>query len=118
MFSSARALVARVALPALGSILLVSVAAAASGTFSLFGDATVQPGTPGSVKLTSDSSPGYGGIDYQPAGTLKFEDLHVLSTTFQTEADDDCNAGSPRFQVNIDNKNLFVYIGQAPNWNC
>jgi len=108
---------------ALASLMAVSTAFAASG-YSLFGDAEiVSPGnsSPHAVQLRSDSSPGYGGIDFSiPSGT-KFSDLSTLATDYKFESDDSCGGGSPRFQVNVQvpsdgEKNIFVYIGPPPSY--
>jgi hypothetical protein len=74
------------------------------------------------IQLRSDATvaPGYGGIDYTvPAGTT-FADLQILSTDYNV-TNDDCKAGSPRFQINVDTgaggiKNIFAYIGPPPSF--
>ena len=76
-----RPFAAPVALSLLGSILAVSVAWAASGSFSLFGGATTANG---SVKLVSNTSNGptnddASGIAYTPSGSLTVNDLGNLS---------------------------------------
>jgi hypothetical protein len=117
-----------VAFAAFGLLLAnVAVPAYAANGYSLFGEASiVSGGNPGNaVKLTSDSDPGYGGIDYTvPSGTT-FADLQTLSTDYKFENDDSCGGGSPRFQVAVedpvsgDTGNIQVYLGTAPNYtNC
>jgi hypothetical protein len=43
---------------------------------------------------------------------LTFGDIDRLSTKFNV-TDDDCGAGSPRFQIRVDGKNVFVALGPA-----
>jgi hypothetical protein len=43
---------------------------------------------------------------------LTFGDIRHLSTKFNV-TDDDCGAGSPRFQIAVDGKNVFVALGPA-----
>jgi hypothetical protein len=101
----------------------IGVASASHGGFHLFGDAQiVTGGNPGNaVQIRSDTSPGFGGIDFDvPAGTT-FDEFTSLATDYKFEADDSCGGGSPRFQVNMDSGagdtgNIHVYIGPPPNY--
>ncbi|MHB8577731.1 MAG: hypothetical protein ACYDCQ_20655, partial [Dehalococcoidia bacterium] len=111
----------RAAAIAVGVIALLALAGlsgarvlAAAGTFSLFDDATQ---TANGVQLRSapPPAPGDGGVNYTPTPTFTFAQLTVLSTDFQV-LHGDCAAGSPRFQINIDGKNVFVYLGPSPNF--
>jgi hypothetical protein len=92
----------------------------AAGGYSLFGDATLfHPGNSSStaVQLRSSTlvSPGYGGIDFDvPAGTT-FADVQNLATDYNLTAAS-CAGGAPRFQINVDGVNAFVYIGPYPNY--
>jgi hypothetical protein len=43
---------------------------------------------------------------------LTFGDIDRLSTKFNV-TDDDCGAGSPRFQIRVDGKNVFVALGPS-----
>jgi hypothetical protein len=100
------------------SAVVVGVApAAAAGGFSLFGDATfVRPGfaSPTAVQLRSIGS-SFGGIDFAiPAGTT-FGQIQNLSADYQFTVAS-CGGGAPRFQINVDGKNAFVYIGPPPNY--
>ena len=94
--------------------------AIAAGGYSLFGDATlVHPGNNSAtaVQLRSAGT-SYGGIDFSiPAGTT-FADIQNLATDYKFTAGS-CGGGAPRFQINIDGHNAFVYIGPPPNYtNC
>lgn len=106
----------------------VGPALAASG-YTLFGDASlVSPGNASAtaVKLISECPSGYptcfgdnsftySGIDFSITAGTAFSSLTNLGTDFNVTAGD-CGGGSPRFQVNIGGKNVFVYIGPAPNF--
>lgn len=101
---------------AVGAALAVAAPATAATT-SLFGGAT-QDGNV--IRLVSDLSTtttadDFSGIAFSDLGTLRFEDLRVLAAEYNV-TDDGCGGGSPRFQLNIDGKNVFVYIGPAPNF--
>lgn len=89
----------------------------AAGGYTLFGDATyVHPGfaSQTAVQLRSAGS-GYGGIDFSiPAGTT-FGQIQNLSTDYEFTAGS-CGGGAPRFQINIDGHNAFVYLGPPPNY--
>lgn len=114
---------AAVATLALASSMFAGAAFAAPGDYSFFGEADyISPGnaSPRAVETVSDADPGYGGVDYViPAGTT-FADLDNLGTDFNV-TDDNCGAGSPRFQVNvtdgINSGNIFVYLGPPPGYN-
>src|SRR4051812_8360142 len=104
------------------SLLFVSAALAA---YSLFGNAmVVSPGaggSPNAVQVTGDPS-GSGIAFTVPSGTT-FAMLDVLGTDYKFISGN-CQAGSPRFQVEVQNPtpmaigNIFVYIGPAPNHNA
>ncbi len=101
----------------------VPLAAGAAGGYSLFGDAQlVSPGdgSPTGVQLRSSATipPNYGGIDFSvPSGTT-FDSISNLGTDYMFTAGG-CGGGSPRFQINVDGVNAFVYIGPPPNYtNC
>jgi hypothetical protein len=99
--------------------LALSGASYASGSVTLFG-----PGasfTPNGIQLTSNSNQAFGGIDFAvPSGTT-LGNLSTLAATFTVNSGD-CGAGSPRYQLNVSTgsgtKNIFVYLGTAPNFNC
>jgi len=94
--------------------------AGAAGGYTLFGDAQlVSPGhdSPTGVQLRSSTAiaPGYGGIDFSvPSGTT-FGSITNLSADYMFTAGS-CGVGAPRFQINLDGVNAFVYIGPPPNY--
>ncbi len=98
-------------------------AGAASSGFTLFGDAQlVSPGhdSPTGVQLRSSTaiSPGYGGIDFSVSPGTTFGSISNLGTDYMFTAAS-CGGGAPRFQINVDGVNAFVYIGPPPNYtNC
>lgn len=100
---------------ALATLVFVPSAVSASG--SLFGAATMQGNQ---VKLLSDFSDATNtndasGITFTDTGVTTFASLTTLATKFNV-TDDDCAGGSPRFQINIAGKNVFVYLGPSPNF--
>jgi len=100
----------------------VPVTAGAASGYSLFGDAQlVSPGngSPTGVQMRSSTTiaPNYGGIDFSvPSGTT-FGSITNLSTDYMFTAGS-CADGSPRFQINVDGVNAFVYIGPPPNYTA
>jgi hypothetical protein len=92
----------------------------AATSYSLFGDASiVAGGNPGNAaRLTSDADPGFGGVDFDVSG-LTLAQLTELATDFNV-TDDQCGAGSPRFQINVQTatgtENIFVYLGPSPTF--
>jgi hypothetical protein len=78
------------------------------------------------VSNTSNASTAddYSGLEARlPKGTT-FGELTSLSTDYYVQ-EGGCGAGAPRFQVGLDtdgdgtrNGSVFVYIGQAPNFDC
>ena len=94
-----------------------STAVAASG-YTLYGDATpVHPGhvSETAIQLRSDATPGWGGIDFATPAGMTLNQLQNLSTDYMFTAGS-CGGGSPRFQINVDGHNIFVYIGPPPNY--
>ncbi|HEY6201639.1 MAG TPA: hypothetical protein VI056_01225 [Candidatus Limnocylindria bacterium] len=94
-----------------------SAAVAASG-YTLFGDAApVHPGNASdtAIQLRSDADPGWGGIDFDTTAGMTLNQLLNLSTDYKF-TDASCAGGSPRFQINVDGHNIFVYIGPPPNY--
>lgn len=91
--------------------------AVAAGPYTLFGDASrVHPGNHShtAIQLRSAGT-GFGGIDFKVPAGMTFGQMQNLSTDYKfTTAS--CGGGAPRFQINIEGKNAFVYIGPPPNY--
>jgi hypothetical protein len=93
-----------------------AVAFAAPG-FELQGTATLDSGH---VQLVSDfsdatSSNDFGAINFTDTGVTTFSSLSTLSADFNP-VQGGCGGGSPRFQLNVEGKNVFVYFGPAPSF--
>ena len=90
---------------------------AVAADFTLSGTATVQGSN---VRLVSDFSDAtatndFGAVSFTvPTGTT-FASLSHLSAVYSV-TDDDCGGGSPRFQINVGGKNVFVYLGPSPTF--
>jgi hypothetical protein len=117
---SKRLIRAAIVTAAAGALMLgaFSGSAFAAAGYTLFGDATlVTPGNASAhaVQLTTIGTNGYSGIDFPVPSGLTFAGVTNLSTdtNFTTGS---CGSGSPRFQINVDGKNAFVYIGPPPNY--
>jgi hypothetical protein len=96
---------------------LALAGSAGAATAVLEGGATVENGV---VKLVSDLSDtnevnNSSGVDFRDTGVTTFESITMLSAEYNV-TDDDCAGGSPRFQLAIEGKNVFVYFGPAPNF--
>jgi hypothetical protein len=95
--------------------------AAVAATATPFGGATVSGGiltlvsNTGDAGATNDAS----GATFTDTGVTTFSSITTLSAEFNV-TDDDCKAGSPRFQVRVQTpsgeKNVFVYLGPAPSF--
>lgn len=85
--------------------------------YSLFDDASiVSGGNPGSAaQVISDAAPGWGGISFTVPDGLTFAQLTHLSADYKILSGG-CGGGSPRFQLRIDGKNIFVHLGPGPNF--
>jgi hypothetical protein len=107
-------------------IAVVSILAAvfASGalaaTATPFGGATVNDGILTLVSNTGDASStnDASGATFTDTGVTTFSSITHLSAEFNV-TDDDCLAGSPRFQIRVQTpssgeKNVFVYLDPAP----
>lgn len=88
------------------------------GQFRLFGDAKlIHPGDNSHTAVQEIWSPSqpFGGIDFGLPAHLTVSQLNTLSTDFKF-TQGTCSQGSPRFQINVDGKNVFAYLGpQFPN---
>lgn len=88
-------------------------ALAADGS-TTFGGATVENGVAtlvanvGNTSTTDDFS----GVTVPVPTGLTFGQITQLSAEYNV-TDDDCGAGSPRFQIKVGGKNVFVYLGPA-----
>ena len=95
--------------------------AALAATATPFGGATVSGGVltlvsnTGDAGATNDAS----GATFTDTGVTTFASITTLSTEFNV-TDDDCKAGSPRFQIRVmtpsGEKNVFVYLGPSPSF--
>lgn len=100
---------------ALGALALAPTALAQS--FSLEGGAEAGVGN---VKLVSNladapTTNDASWIDFDVPAGLTFSGLTTLRTEFDV-TDDGCGGGSPRFQINVGGKNVFVYLGPSPSF--
>jgi hypothetical protein len=100
---------------AIAALTLVVAAPALGADVTLTGGATLSGD--GTAKLVADVSNAattddFSGVELQLPASLKLSDVTQLSAEFNV-TDDDCGAGSPRFQVQIGGKNMFVYLGPA-----
>lgn len=97
---------------------LATTGTAGPNNYSLFDGATyVSPGNASNraVQLTSNASSTDSGIDFVvPTGTT-FADIQNLATDYMFTAGS-CGGGSPRFQINVNGVNAFVYIGPPPSY--
>ena len=94
-------------------------AVAAATNYDLFGDATlITPGNNSNTALqlrsnvTGQTS---GGINFAIPAGLTLSGITNLATDFKFTAAS-CGGGSPRFQINVDGKNIFVYLGPYPSY--
>jgi hypothetical protein len=107
-------------LVAMCALALAPSAVAAAGT-TLFGGATTSGGILTLVSNTGDSGAtnDASGAAFTDTGVTTFASIATLSAEFNVK-DDDCKAGSPRFQIRVQTasgeKNVFVYLGPAPSF--
>ena len=95
------------------SLSVAAPALAADGS-TTFGGATVDNGVATLVANTGNASTAddASGVTVPVPAGLTFGQITHLSTDFNV-TDDDCAAGSPRFQIKVGGKNVFVYLGPA-----
>jgi hypothetical protein len=94
---------------------------ALAATATPFGGATVTDGILTLVSNTGDagSTNDASGAMFSGTGVTTFSSITQLSAEFNV-TDDDCLAGSPRFQIRVDtpsaveDKNVFVYLDPTP----
>jgi hypothetical protein len=103
------------------AVAAVGAPAAFAATAAPCGGATVNAGILTLVSNTGDagSTNDASGATLSETGVTTFASLTTLSAEFNV-TDDDCKAGSPRFQVRVQTptgeKNVFVYLGPAPSF--
>src|SRR6185503_10393603 len=106
-----------IALPVLLALMLSQSSVALAASYTLFGDASlVHPGSASdtAAQLRSVGNT-FGGVDFDvPSGTTVGQ-LTNLGTDYNFTAAS-CGGGSPRFQINTAQGNIFVYIGPPPNY--
>ena len=109
-------------LAAITGLSLVAFAGTSYAATGLFGGAVEDNGYISLVSNTSDGSSAndYSSVSFDVASGTTFASLDSLSADFNV-TDDMCAGGSPRFQIALDTgsgtKNMFVYLGDAPNYN-
>ena len=95
--------------------------AAFAATATPFGGATVSDGILTLISNTADAGAtnDASGATFSGTGVTTFASITTLSAEFNV-TDDDCKAGSPRFQVRVQTptgeKNVFVYLGPTPSF--
>jgi hypothetical protein len=106
---------------AIVTALLLAAGTAHAQSYTLFGDAEiVSPGHNSPHAVEADGTTVGSGIIFDiPAGTT-FAELDALSTDYLF-VEGTCMAGSPRFQVRVQDpvlgpRNIFVYIGPPPSY--
>jgi hypothetical protein len=100
-------------LAALAAMTLAAAAPAlAADGSTTFGGATVDKGVATLVANTGNASTAddASGVTVPVPTGLTFGQITQLSAEFNV-TDDDCGAGSPRFQIKVGGKNVFVYLG-------
>jgi hypothetical protein len=98
-------------------VLVAFVPSAVAASGSLIGGATISGNQVKLVADVSDTSTAndFSGINFTNTGVTTFSTLRQLATKFNV-TDDDCGAGSPRFQINFGSQNAFVYLGPSPTF--
>jgi hypothetical protein len=96
---------------------LALVPAALAADFTLHGGAKK---VDGGVRLVSDLSDDRAvndasWVDFVAPAGLTFSGISSLSTEYRL-TESSCGGGSPRFQINVGGKNVFVYLGPSPSF--
>src|SRR5215216_2504392 len=96
----------------------VAAPAYAADGFTLSGTATAHGNMVQLVSEFSDTSTAndFGAISFSVPSGATLATLTTLSAEFNV-TNDNCGGGSPRFQITIGGKNVFVYLGPAPSFN-
>jgi PEP-CTERM motif-containing protein len=95
---------------------------ALADSFTSYGDVSVvsqgPPSDNPSFQLTSDAEgDGYAGLEFDPSGTLSFDDLTTLSADYQMTTGSFEN-GAPRFSIfDSEGNALYVYWGTSGSYN-
>jgi hypothetical protein len=89
-----------------------AASAAVPGGYTLFGGATLDDGK---VTLVSNATVPASGIAFELEPGTTVSDIDSLSAVLVSAA---CGGGSPRFQINTAEGNIFVYLGTAPNFTA
>ena len=104
-------------------LVLPGTPAVAAPTFNLFGDATlISPGHNSTTAAqlrsnVSGSGMAFGGVNFATPAGMTLSQVTNLSTDYMFTAAS-CGGGSPRFQINIDGKNIQIYLGPPPNYTA
>jgi len=75
------------------------------------------------IELSSTTAPNYGVLDLgKPGHGDRVSSIENLSSEF-AEVEGTCGVGSPRFQIEVETaahttKNIFVYLGDYPQFGC
>ena len=90
---------------------------ALAADFTLHGGAKTGAGFVTLVSDLSDNRPTNDAswIDFDTPASLTFSAISALSTDYRL-TENSCGGGSPRFQINVAGKNVFVYLGPSPSF--
>lgn len=94
--------------------LMLAAPAVAANHVTTFGGATVENGVATLVANTGNTSTAddFSGVTVPLPTGLTFGQITNLAAEYNV-TDDDCGAGSPRFQIRVGGKNVFVALGPA-----
>jgi hypothetical protein len=97
--------------------LVAAPAAPANGGLTLHGGATAKAGHVELVSNLADTATANDAswIDLRVPSKLTFAGIRSLATQLDV-TDDGCGCGSPRFQIDVGGKSVFVYLGPAPTF--
>jgi hypothetical protein len=111
--------VAWAALLALASAMILSLSmfttasAQATGNYTLLGAAQQQSD---GIHLASNTNQPFSGIDFELEDGTTVSDLESLEANIKKIVGN-CGGGAPRFSIETAEGNIFVYLGDAPNFN-
>lgn len=92
--------------------MFAAVFAQTTGNYSLFGSASQEAD---GVHLVSNETESFSGVSFEVEPGAVVSALDSLAATYEAVVGD-CGGGAPRFQVNTTEGNVFVYLGDAPNF--